>query len=209
MNSEKVSIIASLPLLFGLLDLLVGDSVLMKAGIITENNKMMMFYILASIAGLLLIISLVSSVVKGGALSIVLGFFILGAGLGWVWDILTSVMGLYTIFTPSGNNTNTVVALILAIVGTTFCFIITLFSPGILAHQEVTPIIKIISSILFVLGLGFDFWTSFVGNARLLRLSIEVSNIGTMVILGMCTLFVCCCQYVMIAYIGNAQAEKS
>ena len=198
--------------MLSLLDLLLGDSLLLKTGIVGEDNKSLVFYILVGITFAILAVTLAAPILsffRNGDSTAVFGvfaiLFIIGAFLGFAWDILTSIAGLYKIFTPQGAITNGIVALILAIAGTTISFIITLFSPFTFIGSNVSSTfgVRLTTFIIFALAFAFDLYTSFVGNAFLLGLPVGLQYTGTMIILGICTLFVCFCQYVILLYLAR------
>ena len=205
------------------LELFVGDNILSELGLINDNNRQRVIWILIILTLITLFISFRPKQLKfnwrgnyASSKSLFLMPIIFFIPIGFVWDIFTSIDGFYKLFaTENSNQSLKLIAYILAIVTTSVSFFITLLAVNIileipktfpvnLIKQEIVSqikkgiLLKRIYIFLFVLANFFDFYTSLSGNAALLGFE-DIQKIPTMpsmVLLAIGTFFICLCQYI-------------
>lgn len=206
--SLGAALLAMLPMLDLVLNAFNQDSVLWRLGVVDKTNLNAVFRALMIAVFVLLLITIIDAFAKSdkvGILGILASILISFASFGFCWDIITSAWGIYDLLIFNFSEVNLYVAIIFAIVTTTFSFFITLRLPENIAAQLGKPLrgaIGIAYKMLYLVSLSLDLYTSFLGNIALLGIPRDISQIplAVLVILTIGTLFVCLCQYVVIVY---------
>lgn len=229
---NKLPFIITMSEFLALFDIFLGEhGLLYSFGWVTDANKNIIFSVLALIILFTIIMSLISTILdrvknrrQSFFVTILLWIAIIVTIAGFMWDIITSLTGFYSLLLPAveanGKISSSAIAFLLALVGTTSLFFSTMVVGPILAnYQRMTSKeliqryrdkmssskgFKIFTVVLFFVGFIFDFYTSYKGNAFLLGLDLESEfKFSVMFILAWCTLFVCFCQYFMLLLYEN------
>ena len=203
---ENISVLVILPLVLALLDLLIGNELLIQLELINKSDKQEILLILTGITLIILVVSLRIKIPK------LISYLI---RLGFAWNIFTSFYGFYELFPIEKQSalSTKFVAFTLAILMTSLSTLIILLSIYLifgvpkkiaegLIKQNITKLkenisLKRIYFSLFGLAIFFDFYTSLSANSALLGLKeLHTMPIMSLLVLGIGTLLICLCQYI-------------